>query len=129
MVHIHDSSRKVKTFRNLKFFAERGLVRIIRETDGEYTVLSVKDFARRIKALNEIAKTWPDLELRAEMVRAVEELIEVAKTAKAQGSPNDPDVIAHLQKHGNGKVQKGYEKTIILPDDFAKECEDGKKEQ
>jgi len=104
MVHIL-GQHGVKQYRNLRIWAERGLVRVEDARDGSCETLSVRDALLRAKAINDLvaeglARTrnrttdamFHTSEIQ-EMQKLVEDVIAACKQAKEQGEPSDPKVI------------------------------------
>lgn len=102
---------KCYTFRGLKFYAENGFVCLHDEDTGEFYVLTRKEFLLRAQALSEeaarlrhVAASNPDKAGwlsadRAELIRAIEEMVACTNEAKEQGDRTDPDVDAWFMRH------------------------------
>lgn len=102
---------KCYTFRGLKFYAQNGFVCLHDEQSGEFFVLTRKEFLQRAQALSEEARRmrtiaaenpakapWLSAD-RADLIRAVEEMIACTQEAKEQGDRMDPTVDAWFMKH------------------------------
>lgn len=85
------SSRKVFDFRQTKFWAERGLAHLVNEVTGEYTTCSIREWLLRAKALSDQAWREQYSDERVQMITLVENMVKVAKQAKAQGDPHTRD--------------------------------------
>jgi hypothetical protein len=90
-------------FRNLDYWAERGLINIVDERfppshDKAFTVVPVREFLYRLKGLNDMigrwGKQWPDE--RNEMQTMIENGVECCREAKTQGRPDDPRAVAQM---------------------------------
>jgi hypothetical protein len=79
----------------LRVWAERGLVRIEDSRDNSYKIISVKDCAVRVKALNDMIKnslstnTVFDSNAVHEIQRVIDGYVSVMQRAKEQGMPED----------------------------------------
>lgn len=102
---------KCYTFRGLKFYAQNGFVCLHDEDSGEFFVLTRKEFLQRAQALSEEARRmrviaaenpakaiWLSAD-RADLIKAVEEMIACTHEAKEQGDRTDPVVDAWFLKH------------------------------
>lgn len=88
----------VLSFRNLKYWAQDGMVYIIDERDGEikteapmtmrYRAIS---FAREAESMKDRGGHYQDE--RKELLNAAKNLMQVIKTAEEQGCPLDPNVM------------------------------------
>lgn len=86
----------VRRYRNLRAWAERGLVRIEHAQTAQYETLSAVDAAKRTKALSEIVrkarqndkhrKYFDELEAWQQFV---DDMIFVCERAQEQGMPSD----------------------------------------
>lgn len=101
--HKIDDKRTVK--REVRYWAERGLIRVEDSLDNSYNVLSVRQFLRHANALCEIlgnssAKkdSGPDTNLRAEFQRIIDRSVELAKRAQVQGMPSDASAVRALRR-------------------------------
>ena len=111
-------SGKCYTFRGLKFYAENGFISLHDEETGEFYVLTRKEFLLRAQALSqeisrlrEMAARYPDKAPwlsadRADIQRAVENMIEATKDAREQGDRNEPEVDAWFRRHRPGRKSK-----------------------
>lgn len=82
------SNRKVFDFRQTKFWADHGLVHTVHEVTGEYTTCSVREWLLRAQALSSQAWREQYVDERQQIVALVENMVKVAKQAKAQGDPH-----------------------------------------
>jgi hypothetical protein len=82
------SNKKVFDYRQTKFWAERGLIHTVLETNGEYTTCSVREWLERARALSKQAWREKYHDEREKLVTLVETMVKVAKQAKAQGDPH-----------------------------------------
>ncbi len=76
-------------FQDLEFWAEDGLVYVEDRRNGDFNVITCRDFVQRAKAINEEAKLslYPsDVE---ELQSCVLKMYQVYKDAKSQGDPMD----------------------------------------
>lgn len=79
----------------LRIWAERGLIRIEDSRDNSYKIISVKECALRVKALNDMIKnsmsthTVFDANQANELMRVIEGYVAVMQNAKEQGMPED----------------------------------------
>jgi hypothetical protein len=100
---------------NSTFWAERGLIHC--ETDGDlregeprYMVIRLRDMLERLRMVNmtrAALRSMPvkDLSVIREHEKFVDDMIEVCRMAKAQGSPFNPDVIEHaINKQKRSRV-------------------------
>lgn len=93
-----DQQYRVVKWGNLKLWAERGLIRVVDQRDGKYSIVSVRSMLRRMEAIQDmIANTRKshknflraaDIDLNNHM-RLLEELAEVCRQAQVQGQPID----------------------------------------
>lgn len=91
--------------REVRYWAERGLIRVEDSLDNSYKVLSVRQFLRHANALCEMLgnspskrDAGPDSELRAEMQRIIDRSVELAKRAQVQGMPSDASAARDLRR-------------------------------
>lgn len=98
----HDCVR----FRNLRIWAERGLIHV-EEDNGNYQAISVRSTAHRMRALQDMinnsreeAKRNPGFnhQLCDQIQRMLESMIEVARKAQIQGMPDDPTAREELKR-------------------------------
>lgn len=85
-------------FKNQEFWAQRGLIHIEDQRDGDYKVLSRAEAAARAISLN---AQMPYLEYpdeRKELCDAVCGLAECVKLAKKQGDPHDPEAAKQVAR-------------------------------
>ncbi len=85
------------SFMDLEFWAEDGLIFIEDRRDGDFKVITCKEFVNRAKAINEEAKRefYPDD--RAKLNNCVMAMHEVWKEAKSQGDAMDVNIA--MKKH------------------------------
>lgn len=84
------------TFRNLKIWAERGLVHIEDQRNGDYKVIFVKDMLARMDAINNMLKgarrgpkSFAGLNTVDEIQSGIEQLVGVVRLAQHQGEPSN----------------------------------------
>lgn len=101
--HKLDAKRTVD--REVRYWAERGLIRAEDSLDNSYEVLSVRQFLRHAAALsamlgNSSSKkdTGADPHLRAEFQRIIDRSIDLARKAQVQGMPDDPSACRDLRR-------------------------------
>jgi len=104
-------------FRNIEFWAERGLIQFVDERfppedDRSHDVLTVTEFLENIRAINRELGNIKHADERAEHDRLIENGIKCAKEAQNQGRPDDPEHVRQILKDrrknwvmgtGNGK--------------------------
>jgi hypothetical protein len=128
----HGTTGKCYTYRGLKFYAKNGFICLHDEATGEFFVLTRKEFLQRAQAISDEAKrlrtiaatnpakaAWLSAD-RAELQRAIDDMIAVTKEAKEQGDRNDPVVDAWFMRHRPGRKSKismasGANFTTALP--------------
>lgn len=106
-----NTTGKCYSFRGLKFYAQNGFICLHDEETGEFYVLTRKEFLERAQALSEEAArlrqvaaeqpnnaAWLSAD-RADLIQAVENMVECTKDAKEQGDRTDPAVDAWFVKH------------------------------
>lgn len=82
------TNRKIFDYKQTKFWAERGLIHTVHEHTGEYTTCSVREWLLRAKALSDQAWREKYADERGQLVTLVENMVTVARQAKAQGDPH-----------------------------------------
>jgi hypothetical protein len=85
------SNRKVFDYKQTKFWAERGLVHTVHEHTGEYTTCSIREWLMRAQALSGEAWREKYADERSQLIALVENMVRVARQAKAQGEPYSRD--------------------------------------
>lgn len=82
------------------FFAENGMIKSI-EDDGNYTVIPVRKWLHRAKAINDMLQphagrsdTKIEEDLRKKYADIVDQAVVLAKIAQEQGMPDDPSMVA-----------------------------------
>jgi hypothetical protein len=125
------ASRKIFDFRQTKFWAERGLVHTVNEETGAFSTCSVREWLLRAQALSAQASREKFADEREQLITLVENMIKVAKQAKAQGDPHTaagrdevrrraplrvmmPEV---TYSYRQGEVRTGPAAKLILPGD------------
>ena len=87
---------------NLRIWAERGMVRVEDARDNSYKTVSLRDFLLRIQALNDIIGKSSDngvyADERHKLQSMVEQYVEVARRAREQGEPENPDAVKARQR-------------------------------
>lgn len=101
--HKIDDRRTVD--REVRYWAERGLIRVEDSLDNSYEVLSVRQFLKHAKALSELLgnssaqkDAGADAHLRAEFQRIIDRSVELARKAQIQGMPDDPSAARALRR-------------------------------
>jgi len=115
------SRQKPHRFRDLVFWAEGGAVVVQNEGTGRVTILPVREFLVRLRALNRGNTREHRPDEREELASAVEAGIRIAREAKAQGDPVDPKVIADRMRHRATAVfsmRAGHDQSRGLPGGF-----------
>ncbi len=91
--------------REVRYWAERGLIRVEDSLDNSYEVLSVRQFLRHAAALSAMIgnssanrDAGADSAMRAEMQRIIDRSVEIAKKAQIQGMPDDPSAARDLRR-------------------------------
>jgi hypothetical protein len=74
----------VGKFRNLRFWAENGLIKMLDESTGEEKVLTIREFLLRIKAINDSIPKLQYYDEKVEHSRFVEEALTICRIAKEQ---------------------------------------------
>jgi hypothetical protein len=92
------SNRKVFDFRQTKFWAERGLIHTVNEETGGYTVVSVREWLLRARALSKQAWREKYADERGQMVVLIENMVKAAQQAKRQGDPHTRDGLAEAKR-------------------------------
>lgn len=82
------------------FFAENGMIKSV-EDDGNYTVIPVRKWLHRAKAINDMLQphagrsdTKIEEDLRKKYADIVDQAVVLARTAQEQGMPDDPSMVA-----------------------------------
>jgi hypothetical protein len=82
--------------REVRLWAERGLIHCEDSLDNSYRSMSVRQFLHRINGMNEMVGNTSskrdkgfDVQLRAEIQRNVQQAMALAELAKIQGMPED----------------------------------------
>ncbi len=101
-------------FRGLLFWASNGLIRIEDQLTGEFNSITRKEALLRAKAINEEISNVVYGDEREELHRAVENLIEVVKEAKAQGDPTNPEVLRAAGK----EIKRNRASRLLLPNNY-----------
>lgn len=88
-------------FKNLEFWAERGLIHIFDYRENpyqpDYRKVPVREMLLRANALNEQASRMKFADERNELVMAIENIIAACREAKKQGRPDDPKTFEHIR--------------------------------
>jgi DNA-binding transcriptional MerR regulator len=87
----------------VRWWAERGQIHFEDSRTGQYGILSVKDFLERLKAINDLLSEGRKVENQGfahpdeinRQMNFIEAGVELAKKAKEQGMPQDPQVRKH----------------------------------
>lgn len=111
MVDTAQKTGKCYTYRGLKFYAQNGFVCLHDEENGDFFVLTRREFLQRAQALSDEAQRLREMgainpskaawlsEDRVQLIRAIESMVECTKEAKEQGDRTDPEVDAWFLKH------------------------------
>lgn len=101
--HKIDARRTVD--REVRYWAERGLIRVEDSLDNSYEVLSVRQFLKHAQALSAMLgnsssnkDAGADTHLRAEFQRIIDRSVELARKAQVQGMPDDPSAARALRR-------------------------------
>ena len=87
---------RVFKFRQMEFFAARGLVHKLDRHTGEYRPISIGEFVKQAWTWSAAAKRKGYSDERLEHMRLVEAMITCARQAKAQGDPHSPDAVRSM---------------------------------
>lgn len=117
------STGHVYHYKDLTFFAENGLIRIINEKTGEYSSATRRDFLLRINAINKSLGhvKWSDE--REQDMKFVEDGIKCCREAKNQGCPDDYKAIDDMLKERRKHILHAnyFSKSNALPSSLAPE--------
>lgn len=103
----------------VRWWAERGLIHFEDSRTGQYQVMTVKTFLERLQGINDLLSKGRKVENQGfahadeidRQMRFIEQGIELAKKAKQQGSPDDPNV--RRQKAAELPVSVSVPKLIL----------------
>lgn len=88
-------------YRQLEFWAERGLIHIFDFRNNpyqpDYSKVPVREMLMRARALNQQLGRMKYTDEREELTRGVEGIIAACKEAQKQGRPDDPKTFEHLR--------------------------------
>lgn len=84
----------------VRWWAEKGRIHFEDSRTGQYNHMSVKDFLERLKAINDLLSEGRKVENQGfahpdeidRQMRFIEQGVELARKAKEQGMPEDPNV-------------------------------------
>jgi hypothetical protein len=99
----------------LRIWAERGMIRIEDSRDNSYSTVTIKDFALRVAALNDMIKNSMSTDPYygyneiVELQRLIDGYVSIMRKAQEQGAPDNPDAIA------DRKRRKPLSKQVVLP--------------
>ena len=79
--------QRVFYFKDLEFWAERGLIHIIQRSDGEYNVCSIDSFKKRADMLRAGLPRLQYADERAKLQTMIENMTECIRQATGQGDP------------------------------------------
>jgi len=105
--------------RRLRFWAERGLIHVEDAVDNSYDTMPVKTFLHRLKAINdmvgnsksETAKLgFMGFDEIERLQRFVEAGLDLARKAKEQGEPTNPDAVK--------ASRQSRPATVVVPGDL-----------
>ncbi len=107
--------------RQVRFWAERGLIHCEDSADNSYKSMSVRSFLQRVKALNDMlarssvnSDKGADASLREEVQRNVEKAAQIAQLAQVQGMPEDATARRALARSRAKTVYTGSSGNAIL---------------
>jgi hypothetical protein len=110
--HKIDDRRTVD--RVVRYWAERGLIRVEDSLDNSYEVLSVRKFLQHAAALSKMVgnsssnkDSGADATMRTEMQRIIDRSVELARKAQIQGMPDDPSA--------NRARRRGRPVSVVVP--------------
>jgi len=83
-------------FRQMEFFAERGIIRKLDKHTGEYRAIGRRQFLEQASTWSAAAKRRQYSDERMELLRLVEAMVACAKEAKRQGDPFAPGVTREM---------------------------------
>jgi len=92
-------------FEELSFYAMNGAVCVVDERDGDFKVVTRREWLHRTKSIGEEAaalKSSPkrsDYERRATLLRVYDDMLAAANEARDQGDHDDPIVSAWFRRH------------------------------
>jgi len=119
-------TKKVFTYRNTKFWAERGFINMVAEDkDGEHTKIALPEWVTRMRAfraqwehMQKIDWTWKD-EYR-ELTGLIQDMGRAALQAKAQGDITCAADAAYIETHipRNQVSMAQAAPTLILPSSY-----------
>ena len=78
------------TGQTVAYYAERGIVRIVNETTGNYESVSRRDFLLRAQALSDSLRVKQPSDEKRDQQRLVATMVAAARAAGEQGAPLDP---------------------------------------
>ena len=95
-------------FRNMEFWAERGLIHMFdfrnNALEPDYTKITVRDMLLRARAINDSIGRVKFADERNELHTLVENMIAACKDAKRQGRPDDPKTFEHIRNMRDKRV-------------------------
>jgi len=91
---------------DLVFYAQNGMIVMEDEGNGDFFVVTRREFLERAQALNRMNSRERHADQRDKINRTVEEMICCVKDAKFQGDPLDPRVQEWYLKHRPWKNQQ-----------------------
>jgi hypothetical protein len=107
----------ITNYGHLKFWAERGLIRIEDTRDGGYQIITVRTFLHRLQALNDMlgngradVEGFADRNMVQELRRVIDEGVALCQKAQEQGMPSDPSACRDLRRR--------QPKTVCIPKDL-----------
>lgn len=106
--------------RELRFWAERGLIHCEDSLDNSYRSMSVRQFLHRVRGLNDMLNNTSskrdkgfDVQLREELQRNVEKATELARIAQLQGMPEDASARRDLVRRAKKTVSVTDRRAIM----------------
>lgn len=100
---------KCYSYQDLKFYATNGYICLHDEEDGDFRVVTRREFLHRMEhisaeaAVLKIARKPSEAEHRNQLQHLVADMIECCQEAKDQGDHEEPDVMAWFIRHRPGR--------------------------
>jgi hypothetical protein len=107
VIFLNECSKNLVRFKNLRIWAERGLIHFEHTKDGAYHSESVREVLLRLNGLQDMLRNsrqamrdngFIDFLEFDEQQRAVEEVGELCALAQQQGMPSDPQAAGELHR-------------------------------
>jgi hypothetical protein len=111
MTHVAGSGYDVARWKNLRVWAENGLIRIEDAKDDSYEVIPVSAAKARIRAQVDILKSGHyDASGRRKLSAFIDHVLEIMQKAQVQGMPSDPQASRDLKDR--------RAKSVVVPADI-----------